>query len=94
MTKKSFSTGILHGKVRILSCSYTVRDHIYIYIYIYIYIFINKTFFPQEITLFIPSFIPNDTDYAQPDAEGSCSSGFVKQGAINGAAPEPICGEY
>lgn len=57
MTKKSFSTSILHGKVRILSCSYTVRDHIYIYIYI----FINKTFFPQEITLFIPSFIPNDT---------------------------------
>ena len=53
MTKKSFSTNILHGKVRILSCSYTVRDHIYI--------FINKTLFPQEITLFIPSFIPNDT---------------------------------
>ena len=33
MTKKSFSTSILHGKVRILSCSYIVRDHIYIYIY-------------------------------------------------------------
>lgn len=35
--------------------------------------------------------IPDCVDHAQPDAEGSCSSGFVKQGAINGATPESIC---
>ena len=88
MTKKSFSTNILHGKVRILSCSYTVRDHIYIYIH-------QQNFLSPRNNSFHTLFYSQwHTDYAQPDAEGSCSSGFVKQGAINGATPESICGEY
>ena len=33
-------------------------------------------------------------DYMDPNSDGSCPESYVKQGSLNSAPPENICGEY